>query len=88
MSKDLFHCYRKYQHVYGAFSLPEICIKFASHTATKTGGVPFPTPIPNDSSKAAQAGTSTAQALGKPTTAATSAAAIAVTGPLPPRPLL
>lgn len=37
-------------------------------TATKSGGLPFPTPIPNDSLKAAQAGTQTAQALSKQTT--------------------
>jgi LysM repeat protein len=38
-------------------------------TSTKSSGLPFPTPIPNDSLKTAQAGTQTAQALTKPTTA-------------------
>jgi LysM repeat protein len=37
-------------------------------TATKSSGLPFPTPIPNDSLKTAQAGTQTAQALSNPTT--------------------
>jgi LysM repeat protein len=36
-------------------------------TATKGSTLPFPTPIPNDSLKTAQAGTQTAEALGKPT---------------------
>ena len=36
-------------------------------TATKSSGLPFPTPIPNDSLKTAQAGTQTAQALSNPT---------------------
>jgi LysM repeat protein len=49
-------------------------------TATKSGGLPFPTPIPNDSLKAAQAGTQTAQALSKPTTELVAGATEPATG--------